>query len=122
MLCAGIFRYNGRNGRPASQPGILDKVAPVVALAGLALVLYGNVHPLPPAPLRYFIWVTAILIVIAIAIAYYLERTQPDRLERAGQLLAGADDMPLVQEGAWAPGPRTADRTETAGVEDSRDR
>ena len=69
------FRYNGRNGRPASQPGILDKVAPVVALAGLALVLYGNVHPLPPAPLRYFIWVTAILIVIAIAIAYYLERT-----------------------------------------------
>ena len=122
MLCVGIFRYNGRNGRPEAEPGVLNRVVPIVALAGLALVLYGNVHPLPPAPLRYFIWVTAILIVIAIAIAYYLERTQPDRLERAGQLLAGADDLPLVQEGAAAPAPRSAGRIEVAGAEGDLER
>ncbi|WP_162891102.1 APC family permease [Aeromicrobium sp. A1-2] len=93
LLCIGILRYK-RQQRGSKRPTgreMLSDVVPVIALAGLALVLYGNVHPLPPSPLRYFIWITVVLIIAASAVAVYLGRTQPERLRRAGQLLAGEE-------------------------------
>ena len=75
-------------------------VVPIVGLVGVGIVTYGNVHPLPPSPLRYFIWAT---------VASWSRRNlplpgaaQPREADHAGQLFAAAtpeeadvrDDMP----------------------------
>ncbi len=69
-------------------------------------VLYGNVHPYPPAPLRWFIYATIGVIIIAIGIAFWLEARRPEAMQRAGQVLADVD----VEEEAALAGPgRPAD-------------
>jgi hypothetical protein len=75
---------------------------PIVGLIGVGIVTYGNVHPTPPSPLRYFIWATLATIAVAVVIALLLERRNPTRLVEAGQLFAAAtpeeadvrDDVP----------------------------
>ncbi len=65
-------------------------IIPIAGLVGVGVVTYGNVHPTPPSPLRYFIWATLATILIASLIAIYLERRNPDRLVEAGELFASA--------------------------------
>jgi amino acid transporter len=65
-------------------------VVPVAGLVGVGIVTYGNVHPTPPSPLRWFIWATVGTIVISGLISLYLERRNPQRLVEAGQLFAAA--------------------------------
>jgi hypothetical protein len=54
-------------------------------------VLYGNVHPYPPAPLRWFIYATLGVIVIAAGVAFWLEARRPVAMQWAGQVLADVD-------------------------------
>ena len=69
-------------------------------------VLWGNVHPYPPAPLRWFIYATLGVIIVSTAIAFWIERRRPDAMLRAGRLMA---DVEIEEETALAaPGPRTA--------------
>jgi amino acid transporter len=90
LLCVGVIRFNMK--RHAQQFNIVRHAGvPVVGLAGIGLVLYGNVHPLPPAPLRWFIPATIAVIVVAWAAARRLEKVDPARVARAGALLAAAD-------------------------------
>lgn len=63
---------------------------PIAGLVGIGIVTYGNVHPTPPSPLRYFIWATLATIVVAALVAIYLKRRNPQRLVEAGQLFAAA--------------------------------
>ena len=65
-------------------------VIPIAGLVGVGVVTYGNVHPTPPSPLRWFIWATVATIVVSSVVAYYLERRNPQRLVEAGQLFASA--------------------------------
>jgi amino acid transporter len=65
-------------------------VIPIAGLVGVGVVTYGNVHPTPPSPLRWFIWATVATIGVSSVIAYYLERRNPQRLVEAGQLFASA--------------------------------
>lgn len=65
-------------------------VVPIVGLVGVGIVTYGNVHPTPPSPLRYFIWATLATIVVSIGVALHLERRNPRLLVEAGQLFAAA--------------------------------
>ncbi|MGH3224324.1 MAG: APC family permease [Streptosporangiaceae bacterium] len=59
---------------------------PLISLVGIGWVLYGNVHPLPSSPLRYFIWTTIAVIIAMTAIAYRLERSRPEVMVKAGQI------------------------------------
>ena len=62
-------------------------------------VLWGNIHPYPPAPLRWFIYATVGVLVISALIAQWLDRTRPDAMRRAGSLLA---DVEAAREDALA--------------------
>lgn len=77
-------------------------IVPVAGIVGVGIVAYGNVHPLPPSPLRYFIWATVAVAVLAALVSIWLERRDPEKLVTAGQLFAAAtpeegdvrDDVP----------------------------
>jgi amino acid transporter len=89
LLGVGVVKYYYEQHR--SEFSLWRHLAvPIVGLVGVGIVTYGNVHPTPPSPLRYFIWATLATIVVAIAIALYLERRNPTRLVNAGQLFAAA--------------------------------
>lgn len=89
LLNVGVFRYYKRD-FPDEFGVLRHVVVPVVGLIGIGVVTYGNVHPLPPSPLRYFIWTTLIVIAIATVIALWLERRNPALVREAGQLFAAA--------------------------------
>jgi amino acid transporter len=59
-------------------------LVPLVAFGGIVWVGYGNVHPLPPAPLDYFIWATIAVIALIGGLAYWLRRNRPEIVEKAG--------------------------------------
>ena len=90
LLCIGVIRFNMK--RHAASFNIIRHAGiPIIGLAGIGLVLYGNVHPLPPSPLRWFIPATVGVVVVAWLVAQRLEQVDPDRVARAGALLAAAD-------------------------------
>jgi surface polysaccharide O-acyltransferase-like enzyme len=62
-------------------------------------VLWGNIHPYPPAPLRWFIYATVGVLLISALIAQRLAKTRPEAMQRAGLLLA---DVESEHEGALA--------------------
>jgi hypothetical protein len=74
-------------------------VIPLITLAGLGLVTYGNVYPLPPSPLRYFIWATLATAVIATVIANILHRRKPEVLAEAGKIFAGLAEEEIASAG-----------------------
>jgi amino acid transporter len=106
MISGGLIRFVWRDYR--SEFSWVRHVAlPVISIAAMVWVLYGNVHPYPPAPLRWFIYATIGVIIIAIGIAFWLEARRPAAMQRAGQVLA---DIEIEEEVALAgPGRRRAD-------------
>jgi amino acid transporter len=87
LLCFGVVKYYWDNHRAEFHPW-RHVIVPVAGLVGVGVVTYGNVHPTPPSPLRWFIWATVGTIVISALVALYLERRNPRRLVEAGQLFA----------------------------------
>ncbi len=63
---------------------------PLASLIGVGIVAYGNVHPTPPSPLRWFIWATLAVTLLSALVAMWLERRDPEKLVQAGQLFAAA--------------------------------
>jgi amino acid transporter len=104
LLGVGVIKYYWEQHR--SEFSIWRHlVLPVAGLVGVGIVTYGNVHPTPPSPLRYFIWATLATIAAAIAAALYLERRDPKLLVEAGQIFASAspDEPPAQVEPAPLP-------------------
>lgn len=107
LLIIGVVRLYWTQYR--SEFSYLRHVAvPIAGIVGVGIVAYGNVHPLPPSPLRYFIWATIAVAVIAALAAIWLEKRDPEKLVTAGQLFAAAtpeeadvrpDGDPLVSGG-----------------------
>jgi amino acid transporter len=64
-------------------------LVPLIALGGIVWVAYGNVHPLPPSPLKYFIWATIGITLAVAAFGYWLKRRRPDIVERAAYVFEG---------------------------------
>jgi amino acid transporter len=89
LLTVGVVKYY-REQHPDEFSTWNHVLIPIAGLVGVGVVTYGNVHPTPPSPLRWFIWATLATIVVASVIAYYLERRNPQRLIEAGQLFASA--------------------------------
>lgn len=89
LLGIGVTKYYWEQHR--SEFSLWRHVfVPVAGLVGVGIVTYGNVHPTPPSPLRWFIWATVGTLVISGLISLYLERRNPQRLVEAGQLFAAA--------------------------------
>jgi hypothetical protein len=64
-------------------------------------VLYGNVHPYPPSPLRWFIYATIGVIAVSVGVAYWIGSRKPDAMLRAGRLMADIE----IEEDAALGGP-----------------
>ena len=60
----------------------------VIGLGGLALVLKGNVWPVPAAPFDSFIYVILIYAAVGLVVAWWLGRAKPDMMRDAGMILA----------------------------------
>jgi amino acid transporter len=89
LLCVGVVKYYWQQHRGEFSV-FRHAIVPVAGLVGVGIVTYGNVHPTPPSPLKWFIWATLATIVISAIVSLYLERLDPQRLVEAGQLFAAA--------------------------------
>jgi amino acid transporter len=115
LLCVGIIRFKQRELGDAFSHA-RHSLIPVVSLAGIGLVLYGNVHPLPPSPLRWFIPATLGIIAVAAFAARRMEKVDPQRVQRAGRLFSGDDtELPAVAS-ATMPVQSTASGSPVAGA------
>jgi amino acid transporter len=87
LLCLGVVKYYWDHHRSEFHP-LRHVIVPIAGLVGVGVVTYGNVHPTPPSPLRWFIWATVATIVGAALFSFYLERRNPRLLVEAGELFA----------------------------------
>ena len=70
----------------------LHGALPLISLVSMGWVLYGNVHPYPPSPLRWFIYATIGVILLSIAVVHWLARRNPEAMLRAGQVLGDVEE------------------------------
>jgi len=98
LISAGLTRFIWRDYRPEFS-WIRHGVLPVISIGAMLWVLWGNIHPYPPAPLRWFIYATVGVLLISALIAQRLAKTRPEAMQRAGLLLA---DVESEHEGALA--------------------
>jgi amino acid transporter len=87
LLCLGVIKYYWDHHRSEFHPW-RHVIVPIAGLVGVGVVTYGNVHPTPPSPLRWFIWATVATIVGSALFSWYLERRNPRLLVDAGELFA----------------------------------
>jgi amino acid transporter len=105
MISGGLIRFVWRDYR--SEFSWIRHVAlPVISIIAMVWVLWGNIHPYPPAPLRWFIYATIGIIIIAIGIAFRLEARRPAAMQLAGEVLS---DVEVPEEAALAGPGRRAD-------------
>ncbi len=64
---------------------------PIAGILLLLIPIYGQVYPVPAAPLRYFPYLVLIYIAAAAVWATALKRSRPEVLQRAGAVLATGD-------------------------------
>ncbi len=88
------IRHFGGERRP--ERSVLRHAAlPVLAMALLLIPVYGQVYPVPAAPLNVFPYLVLLYIVAAALYAVALGRRRPDALARAGAVLAtGESETP----------------------------
>jgi len=99
-VVVGVVRFIWTKYR-AEWSWLRHGVVPLVALGGLAWVAYGNVVPLPPSPLRDFIWATIGVTAAVAAFGYWLKRRRPDIVERAAYVFddqIGDEDISSVPQ------------------------
>jgi hypothetical protein len=90
-------------------------VVPLIALIGMGAVLWGNIHPFPPAPLSFFPFLTIGLIALLAIIAWWLEKKDPEKVRQAAQLfvITPEDEMVLQGQKAGTPDPLVVDAAGT---------
>lgn len=90
LISVGLIRFMWRDYR-SEFSWIKHAALPVISIAAVIWVLWGNIHPYPPAPLRWFIYATVGVLLIGVGIAQWLARNRPDAMQRAGMLLADVE-------------------------------
>ena len=113
LISVGLVRYVWRDYRDEFS-WLKHAFFPLLSVVAMGWVLWGNIHPYPPAPLRWFIYATIGVILLAIGAAQWLDRRQPETMLRAGMLLSEVEleeeaaiegrDEPVVDP-ARLPGP-----------------
>ena len=91
MICVGVVRFVWRDYR-SDFNWFLHGALPLISLVSMGWVLYGNVHPYPPSPLRWFIYATIGVILLSIAVVHWLARRNPEAMLRAGQVLGDVEE------------------------------
>jgi amino acid transporter len=105
VACVGIPIFY-RRFYPEEFSIVGQILIPLVALVGMGAVLYGNLHPFPPAPLSYFPFITLAIIGLLTLWAFYLQRTSPEKVANAGQIF---DAQPDAEVQAIATGTGAGD-------------
>ena len=98
LISGGLIRFVWRDYR-SEFSYVRHGALPVISIVAMAWVLYGNIHPYPPAPLRWFIYATIGVIIVSVGIAFWIEKRRPDAMLRAGQLMA---DIEIEEEAVLA--------------------
>jgi amino acid transporter len=98
LISVGLIRFMWRDYRSQFNWG-MHAVLPVISVAAMIWVLWGNIHPYPPSPLRWFIYATVGVLLISALIARWLASNRPQAMERAGMLLG---DIETEREEALA--------------------
>jgi amino acid transporter len=90
LISVGLIRFMWRDHRPEFS-WLRHAVLPVISIAAMIWVLWGNIHPYPPAPLRWFIYATVGVLVASALVAQWLAKNRPAAMERAGMLLGDVE-------------------------------
>jgi amino acid transporter len=98
LISVGLMRFMWRDYR-AEFSWLRHAVLPVISIVAMIWVLWGNIHPYPPAPLRWFIYATIGILAASALVAQWLSKVRPDAMRRAGILLA---DIEAEREEALA--------------------
>lgn len=98
LISGGLTRFIWRDHRSEFN-WAKHALLPLISIAAMIWVLWGNVHPYPPEPLRWFIYATVGVLVVSTLVAHWLARNRPAAMERAGMLLG---DVETEREGALA--------------------
>ncbi len=87
LISVGLIRFMWRDHR-SEFSWAKHAVLPVISIAAMIWVLWGNIHPYPPAPLRWFIYATIGVLLIGVGVAHWLARNRPEAMQKAGLLMA----------------------------------
>jgi amino acid transporter len=101
LISVGLIRFMWRDYRQEFS-WVKHAALPVISVVAMVWVLWGNIHPYPPAPLRWFIYATIGVLLISALIAQWLAKNRPAAMQRAGLLLA---DVETEREDALAGSP-----------------
>ena len=92
LVNVSVIRYFRTN--HASEFSIVKHlILPVLGVLLMAIPIYGLVGTNPAWPYNLFPWLVVVYIVIALAIAFWLERTRPADLREAGKILSAEYDV-----------------------------
>jgi amino acid transporter len=98
LISGGLIRFIWRDYR-SEFSWLRHAALPVISIVAMGWVLYGNIHPYPPAPLRWFIYATVGVIIASAGIAFWIEKRRPEAMLRAGELFG---DIEVEEESALA--------------------
>jgi amino acid transporter len=90
LISVGLMRFIWRDYR-SEFSWIKHAALPVISIVAMIWVLWGNIHPYPPSPLRWFIYATVGVLLVSVLIAQWLARSRPEAMQRAGELLADVE-------------------------------
>lgn len=90
LISVGLIRFMWRDHR-SEFSWARHALLPVISIAAMIWVLWGNIHPYPPAPLRWFIYATVGVLAVSTLIAQWLARNRPEAMQRAGLLLGDGE-------------------------------
>jgi amino acid transporter len=90
LIAVGLMRFIWRDYR-SEFSWIKHGALPVISIVAMIWVLWGNIHPYPPSPLRWFIYATIGVLLASVLIAQWLGKNRPDAMRRAGMLLADVE-------------------------------
>ncbi|MDX6221444.1 MAG: hypothetical protein QOD91_498 [Frankiales bacterium] len=85
---------------------VLPILVPLIGLAALGWVLYGNIYPVPPAPIKYFPYITLAYFVVTMSFSAVYRRLQGvgtvDTSMVPAQIHLNPTALPLTTQGATA--------------------
>jgi amino acid transporter len=90
LISVGLIRFMWRDHR-SEFSWLKHGGLPVISIAAMIWVLWGNIHPYPPAPLRWFIYATIGVLLVGVLVAHWLARSRPEAMRKAGRLLADVE-------------------------------
>jgi amino acid transporter len=103
LISVGLMRFIWRDYRSEFN-WIKHAALPVISIVAMIWVLWGNIHPYPPSPLRWFIYATIGVLLISALIAQWLAKRRPDAMLRAGMLMADVEHEEALAASGEASG------------------